>query len=648
MKTRVQALTAALALCCIGVFGETTAKPSIALVQAELMKDAQAHRLKVGATVFARTTADWQGPDCALRSGAILEAQVVSVVPHTKAAKGSELSLAFTRAQCGEKKMSDFKMLLFAIAAPPVGNLEAMTTAPMEIRALGQGGVTSIADAPLGRSITLGVGTPVYQSPVIPRMKKGDVIGIRGLKLSVGTGPDASSVLTSKDHDVSLVEGSVFLLIPAEGTFLNAPANPEHARAPSDPPNAGGDTASGGEAAVSAEPPAEDIDLCVPPQCNVSLPSGNADDMGKATASISIRQLGYAPRPQRMMYVFDHDEALAYLGPRELLVAFNPHKLLTRHMLGGAGQTVRVIHVVLVNTVTRQIEHSADWELPDNGQYLWPLADGRVLAHVGSELRVYGDGLKIQNRVSVDGPLAFVRVTPDGNFVAIGVIRERHTPELHAQLRESLGLDPEEDVEIAVLNRNFESIARSTSRSRLMPPTLLNEGQAELLAGPNMRYSLSMVPWDNHGRTVARFSSSCLPQLSSIAPDLMFLVSCDKQTRQLEYRVLRPNGKLEMEGLPGDYECGHAAEGSANREDFVVKVVKASQPLLGAGELAFSEEDLSSEELSVYRATDTKRLLRVRVASPSSSREGFAVSPDGSQLAVMTRDQIALYSVPRE
>jgi len=66
-----------------------------------------------------------------------------------------------------------------------------------------------------------------------------------------------------------------------------------------------------------------------------------------------------------------------------------------------------------------------------------------MLAHVGSELRVYGEGLKIHDRVSIDGPLAFVRVTPDGNFVAIGVIRERHTPELHAQLSESLGSDPE-------------------------------------------------------------------------------------------------------------------------------------------------------------------------------------------------------------
>jgi hypothetical protein len=43
---------------------------------------------------------------------------------------------------------------------------------------------------------------------------------------------------------------------------------------------------------------------------------------------------------------------------------------------------------------------------------------------------------------------------------------------------------------------------------------------------------------------------------------------------------------------------------------------------------------------------DGKRLLGVHVGSPSSSRDGYALAPDGSQLAVLTRDQIAVYSVP--
>ena len=60
----------------------------------------------------------------------------------------------------------------------------------------------------------------------------------------------------------------------------------------------------------------------------------------------------------------------------------------------------------------------------------------------------------------------------------------------------------------------------------------------------------------------------------------------------------------------------------------------------------FSAAGFSSEELAVYRATDGKRLLGVRVSSPSSSRDGYALSRDGSQLAVLTREQVSVYSVP--
>jgi hypothetical protein len=44
---------------------------------------------------------------------------------------------------------------------------------------------------------------------------------------------------------------------------------------------------------------------------------------------------------------------------------------------------------------------------------------------------------------------------------------------------------------------------------------------------------------------------------------------------------------------------------------------------------------------------DGKRLLGVRVASPSSSRDGYALAPDSSQLSVLTRDQISVYSVAK-
>ena len=59
-----------------------------------------------------------------------------------------------------------------------------------------------------------------------------------------------------------------------------------------------------------------------------------------------------------------------------------------------------------------------------------------------------------------------------------------------------------------------------------------------------MGYRLAMSTWDNQTVTLARFVSRCTPELSSVAPDLLFLLSCDAINGATEYRVLRADGKL--------------------------------------------------------------------------------------------------------
>jgi len=90
---------------------------------------------------------------------------------------------------------------------------------------------------------------------------------------------------------------------------------------------------------------------------------------------------------------------------------------------------------------------------------------------------------------------------------------------------------------------------------------------------------------------------------------------------------------------------GYAAKGIADPGTFVVKTVRSSAVSSGG---AFSASRLDSEELGVYRAGDGKRLSGVRVGSPSSSMDGYALAADGSQLAVLTRDQVSIYPVDRK
>ena len=539
--------------------------------------------------------------------------------------------------------MGSFELLLAALAAPPQRSDVGIMTSPLPLSTAGAGGLAAIKTMQMSSSMNLRLDTPVYQFPVSPTMRMGDVTGIRGLTLNVGSGPSNSSVLISKGHDVSLEKHTLMLLVPAQGTFPRATTSAGAAHPGLTDASGATSTAAETRAGIPLAPPVNDIDLCAPPECSEALPAGDAVEDRKAAASISILELGYSPRPQKEMKGFDNDEALMYLGPKELLVTFNPHGLAPRHMFGRAGPTIRVIRAAVVDTDTHKVIHSTDWDLPDNGEFLWPLDQNRVLVHVGSELRVYGEGLKVLNRVSLEGPLSFVRVTPDGSFVAVGVTRERHTTQLHTELKQNLNGEPEEDVEVLVLNRNFEPIAKSTARSGVMAPTLLNEGQAKLLALPNKRYRVSMLTWDNQASTLARFNSSCTPELTSFSPDLIFLVSCDRNEAR-QYRVLDSSGKLALKSGASSNDLGHSAKGSANQKAFVVKTVQASMSLVPGD--PFSASDFASEELGVYRATDGKHLLGVRVNLPSSSRDGYALAPDSSQLAVLTRDQIAIYSVP--
>ena len=79
------------------------------------------------------------------------------------------------------------------------------------------------------------VDAQLNQLPATSSMRIGEVSGIRGLKLSVGTGSDNSSVLTSKGHDVSLEKHTLLLLVPAQGTYPRAETSSDAARpAPAD------------------------------------------------------------------------------------------------------------------------------------------------------------------------------------------------------------------------------------------------------------------------------------------------------------------------------------------------------------------------------------------------------------------------------
>jgi hypothetical protein len=536
----------------------------------------------------------------------------------------SEIVLAFDRAECNDAGFQPYRLVLEAIGAPAEvgGELTADLPDPATM------GLRTVQLHPAVQHIDL-----------LPELRPGEVHGFIGLRLTARPGPEPTTVLTNRSNDVCLELHSRLLLRPAAQIASEvATPGPKAAEVFLEQPP------------VSVvEPEGPEAEQCAPPECStaVALPDGAQD----YTGTIPLHDLGYVARANREIYAPSDDEALAWLSPTELLVTFNPHPLVPRYSQQSSHQTVRVIRAVLIDTMKHKVMHTADWQLPDHGQFLWQLPSNRVLVHAGNEVTIYRAGMQIEKRIRLAGPLGFARVSPDGKLIAMGVIKERHSSELHAKLEDQMGQDPMEDMQVLLMNDRLETIGSVLANSDRIPPILLNEGEVSLYVSagqenrPQKRYVLQLREWDHTSRTLGHFSSTCVPQVSSLPPDLLFLVTCDRFSGAREYRVLRADGRPVLHGKSYLTELGHAAAAGGTPGTFALRILTTDVPTV-PGE-PFHPGDLESAQLIIYRCQDGKRLFSVRVKDPAASSGGYAISPSG-EVAILTRDDVDVYRVPRK
>lgn len=486
-----------------------------------------ARKVKAGDPILAKLVLAWKSADCDLRQGAIVQGHVMTQKAHSKTEKSSEIGVIFDAGQCGGRDMKPLFLTVAAVVAPApdrdsdfpyAENLQPLSEAVglvlnSNVRSISQASATVYFEPRPAKA----------SSSVTP----GQVVGIPHLAISVGQGIDGASILSSTGRNVQLSAGTQFALVPnlraePNGTGDVKSTNPNAATNP---------------APEAPEPPPPDIaderEVCVAPDCTVALADSQADqEIQGAQSTLPLKGLGYLPpSTDREMSGFNYDVSIAYLGPTQFLFTFNPHILVPR---SGAEENfsgkLRIVRAVLIDLEKKEIVKTVDWRVPDSGRYLWPIGENQVLIHVGEELRVYGPGLQLRNRISLGGPLAFVRISPASQYFAAGIVHERHSREIHRQLEEAELREPEEDVEIRLLDSQFRVLTLITRSSRVPPPVLLNEGEIHIPSIGRNHWRIVESSWAGQRRVLAVATSTCVPQGESVPGNLLFVVGCDRQT----------------------------------------------------------------------------------------------------------------------
>jgi len=638
---RIACLLVFLASSCLGQSTSANRIP----VQAELLKAVDAGRVQAGDAVYAKVDLAWNNAVCKLREGAILKGRIVARTVRSKAAKSSDIALLFESGQCSGRDMKPLPLTLAAVLAPdPNSSLyNDQQSQPLNEATglgLGQEGSGSPMRSMLTAAATVLVEPPRNKPPQV--VMPGQVVGIRNVTLVVGRGPEGSSVLTSEKHDLRLESGSRFVLVPS----VPAPAPAAETKDDS-PTGPAPSTANAVPSDVADETGMEEPDACLPPECNIAL-SANQLENGSATAefTMSVKQLGFVAAADQQMYDLDHAVAISYLGSNQLLFTFNPHVLVRRAGADIALPKLHIVRAALIDLPTKKVVRTADWRVHDAKQYLWSMGRDRVLVHIGAELRIYGPNLKLERRLALNGPLAFVAVAPSGDYLAVGTVHERHSEVIHRELAEAENRDPEEDVEVQVLNPDFRTLARVMRSSRSVLPVLSDNGEIRIpMIGKN-RWRIAEYTWTDQRHVLKQVASTCRPEVTSLPPDLLFVTGCDRLEDGKWYKILRADGKLVLKGDSPSTEQGHSASGIAGSSFFAVGVAELSKPVNISS--AFHSTDLKHLRVSVYRAQDGKKITAVTISDPLPTVQTFALSPDDRRLAILQNEQIVFYSLPAQ
>ncbi len=639
---RLHILTAAgLLLSCSSVSVAPCAAPAARPpIEAELLVPVSIHGTSVGKPIYARVLSDWRSPACTLRPGGILKGRLVAAVAHSKSAKTSSLALVFDSAECSGRQMRSLPMTLTAVLAPSRDS--ALNTTPPLSEGSGiavEGGMRSVLTAAATANFELS--KDERQATITP----GSVVGLHGLKLSVGTGPEGSSVVSATGLDVRLERGIRFYLFPSTPVAQQAAAGPaataETPSIPTPPPEPIAVSAPGERPVAPASSPVDETEVCAPPHCSVVLPDASPAAAAGTEGSVSIAELGYAPRWNREAYHFDHEAAVAFLGPGELLCTFNAHALVER---SSADDATRVIRAVLLDRATMRVLRTLDWRVLDDRQYLWPSHKNRVLVHVGDEVRVYGPGLKLENKARLGGPLAFLRTSPSGGMMVLGILHERHSPEIHRQLQIALEGPPEEDVEVRLLDGDLRPLGSWLHPGNLAAPVLSNNGELRLLATSSQGYRVVEYDWNKQRRNVASIASACTPDLASVAPNLIFVSGCARVTKERWCRVLTPDGKTILKTSCSSPQMMQYASGSEAGQVFALSIAEAARSMIPGA--SFKATDLAEGRISIYGTQDGRLVTKIRVPSTAATEQTFAFSPDGRRMALLSGSRLLLYGLP--
>lgn len=371
--------------------------------------------------------------------------------------------------------------------------------------------------------------------------------------------------------------------------------------------------------------------------------------MAKPAYSIPVHDLGYRePLFERVVTGY-FPVSLNFFTPDRLLFTFNTRELLAHETerCDGPYDDDQIVHAALLSLPDGKALAETRWQLHDHNRYIWPVRDGLLLRRC-HEFDLLRDSLETHSVLDFPARPMLVETSPDGRAVVVETQHEKHTPEEHKRLVEKAilgdGLIPAEDIDVNVISLDTKTLlAKALEHAPIYLP-IVHDGFYSLVRGQHTHWLVLFQPFAGKAVQVAKVESNCTPPLFPIADDVLLIATC---ASALNYHVLIAVNRQGKE-LWRDEWLNNLSRPvfalPADNQRFAVATVHTLSNVNGFGNIDDTAAHL--EDITVYSTYKGEPLLSVSTSPPYADGQNFALSPDGSQLAVLNHSVIEVYNVP--
>ena len=365
-----------------------------------------------------------------------------------------------------------------------------------------------------------------------------------------------------------------------------------------------------------------------------------------ADLRIPVTPLGYIAPSSFYLTSRLSSVSLDFLDDQHLLFTFHLPGLMKRLPDERSQDEDQVIRAVVLELPDGKVVAKADWRMHDRSRYLWWLGNGRILVRQRNDLLLTDKSLELHPYINSEAALEAVQISPDRRLIVMESEGKKQNPQTVASLADPPPEAPSDDkpVQIYILQTDTRRVIARAETLNPVDVPMLEDGHLLSVPSTQNHWLVRFAPFKGEERTLTELDSNCHPTEEPVSRDVALVITCPRSSNDHMVRAVNLEGKTLWQQLWQSRYIWPTFQLSQDGSRFAYSSLEVSHPVGTMDPI--DETNIRGQMVGVFD-TISGRLRLAKNATPIlSAGQNYALSPDGSEFAILREGAVEVYKLP--